>query len=161
MTLLKKTKTQQRRRGVCSPTSSKLSKTNEVIHWKTAASWLSSGISICRYKTQLHIFLNPFKPMYQVNYTSAALLYPQSCSRLPLSHLQSFFILLSFLHRKIRLPLIRTHCHLKATAGIIGAILHISNDCSETCVCNVHADDSANRAASLSTSASPTLRKGV
>lgn len=57
-----------------------------------------------------------------------------------------------FFHRQLRLPLIRTHCHLKATAGIIGAILHICNDPSEINVYILCANADANIAASPSIS---------
>lgn len=86
----------------------------------TAASWLSSGISICRYKTQLHIFLN------HLNQCIKLIIHQHRSYILGAAAVGSFSFA-EFLHSagfspqtEMLLPLIRTHCHLKATAGIIG-----------------------------------------
>lgn len=86
----------------------------------TAASWLSSGISICRYKTQLHIFLNHLNQCIK-------LITHQHRSYILAAAALGSFSFAEFLHSarfspqtEMLLPLIRTHCHLKATAGIIG-----------------------------------------
>lgn len=53
------------------------------------------------------------------------------------------------------LPLIRVHCHLKATTSVIGAILHISNDCSGTYIDVLRSNADANSAASRYIATSP------
>lgn len=86
----------------------------------TAASWLSSGISICRYKTQLHRFLS------HLNQRITLIIHQHRSYILGAAAVGSFSFA-EFLHSdrfspqtEMLLPLIRTHCHLKATAGIIG-----------------------------------------
>lgn len=85
-----------------------------------AASWLSCGIPICRYKTQLHIFLNRLNQCIK-------LIIHQHRSYILRAAAAGSFSFAEFLHSagfspqtEMLLPLIRTHCHLKATAGIIG-----------------------------------------
>lgn len=86
----------------------------------TAASWLSSGISICRYKTQLHVFF------IHLNQCIKLIIHQHRSYILGAAAVGSFSFA-EFLHSagfspqtEKLLPLIRTHCHLKATVGIIG-----------------------------------------